>query len=234
MFITIQPHQRDAEPALLDATYHLRKRVFHDRLRWNVEIDGERERDRYDGMGATTLVWCDAERETLYGSVRLMPLDGPTLLRDVFGATQAADPLPHRRDVWEGTRMCVDEEAIARDLPWLDAGRGFGLLLLALCEAALAHNIHRLVSNFEAPVVRVYRRAGLRFHLHGEADGYGARPVRCGSFAVDPNVLSTMRAQLGVMTPIFTRGEDFAPLVPTPLPAEPARAFTAHSAPVRA
>lgn len=216
MFTTIQPHERETHAALIEAAYRLRKRVFHDRLGWAVRVRGEEERDRYDELGPTTLVWCDPERRILYGAVRLMPLDGPTLLRDVFAATQQGDPVPRRPDVWEGTRMCLDEEAVARDVPNLDPRRGFGLLLLALCEAGVALGLRRLVSNFEAPMARVYRRAGLDFHLHGRADGFGARPVHCASFEVSAQVLATMRRRLEVPAPIFSRSAAFAPIGSTP------------------
>ena len=219
MFTTIQPHERASGRALIDASFRLRKRVFHDRLGWDVAVEGERERDRYDALDASYLVWTDPKRKSLYGAVRLMPMDGPTLLGDVFHATQAADPVPRRRDVWEGTRMCVDEEAIARDMPGLGAGTGMDLLLLALCEAALAHRIARLVSNYEAPMSRVYRRVGLSYHAHGKADGYGARPVHCASFEVSAKVLEGMRERLGMRAPLFTPATSFAPLVPAPCPA---------------
>ena len=214
MFTTIQPHERAGNAALLDASFRLRKRVFHDRLGWDVAVEGDWERDHYDSLGATYLVWCSPDRKALYGAVRLMPMDGPTLLGDVFHATQAVDPVPRRPDVWEGTRMCVDEEAIARDMPGIGAGGGIDLLLLALCEGALAHRIARLVSNYEAPMARLYRRVGLEYHAHGKADGYGRRPVHCASFEVSASVLGAMRERMGMRTPLFVRGTSFAPLVP--------------------
>ncbi len=99
--------------------------------------------------------------------------------------------------------MCLDEDAIARDFPDMDAGRAFSLLLLGLCEVGLHHGNSRLVSNFEPCMSRVYRRAGLKYDLHGKADGYGKRPVCCASFAVNTTVLAEMRAKLGVDLPLY-------------------------------
>lgn len=218
MFTLIQPHETAANSSLLRAMFRLRKRVFHDRLNWKVEIAGDEERDGYDDLGATSyLVWCSGDRSRLYGAVRLMPTDGPTLLHDVFWATHGRNADLIGDVVWEGTRMCLDEELLAQDFPRMDAGRGFSLMLLALCEAALARGISRLVSNFEPMMSRVYRRAGLRMQMHGSADGYGRRPVCCASFTVSHQVRRDMQKALGVAGPLFRHSVPSMP--PCQLPA---------------
>ena len=219
MFTMIRPHETAANPQLMRAIFRLRKRVFHDRLNWRVEVRGNEERDVYDDLEASYLVWCSEDRSRLYGVVRLMPTDGPTLLHDVFWATYGRNADLIADDIWEGTRMCLDDELLARDFPDMDAGRGFSLLLLALCEAALAFGIRRLVSNFEPMMSRVYRRAGVRMQMHGSADGYGRRPVCCASFAVSDQVRRDMRQALGVTAPLLRPMARLAPCpMPNPLP----------------
>ncbi len=221
MFTTIQQHEYSDNSHLLDAMFRLRKRVFVDSLNWNIPTDGLREIDVYDEMGATYLVWCSDDRKRLYGSLRLLPTTGPTLLFDVFQATHQSNKSLIRLGTFEGTRMCVDEEAIAEDFPELGPRRAFTLLLLALCEAALAHGITKLVSNFEAPISRLYRDAGLSYELFGHADGYGTKPVYCAAFDVSQAVLGKMRTKLGVAETVLEKSPDFIPLldaVPVPAP----------------
>lgn len=215
MFTTIQPHQTAQNRDLLINAMRLRKQVFADTLNWDVPVHGDLEYDIYDTMGASYLIWSSADRGTVYGMVRMMTTTGPTLLHDVFHATHAANPALIADDIWEGTRMCIDEAAIARDLG-IDAARAFNLLFLALAEAADAMGIKRLVSNFEACMSRVYRRAGLSYDLHGKADGYGAKPVFCASFAVSQPVIAAMRAKIGVDLPLFNRPADFMIAVAAP------------------
>jgi acyl homoserine lactone synthase len=205
MFVIIQAHEYQKYAFILDQMFRLRKKVFADILGWNVPVIGPFERDSYDSLCPAYLVWCNETRTRLYGGMRLMPTTGPTLLYDVFRATfpQAANLVAP--GIWEGTRMCIDEEAIADDFPDVDAGRAFSMLLLALCECALDHGIHTMISNYEPHLKRVYKRAGAEVDELGRADGYGKYPVCCGAFEVSERVLDRMRASLGIDTPLYTR-----------------------------
>jgi len=150
------------------------------------------------------LVWCDNDAHHLYGTVRLMPTTGPTLLHDVFRRTLPAEDLVSPA-TWEGTRMCLDVDLLRASQPTLSPSRAFGFLLLALFECAFAHGIKTLVSNYEPPMERVYRRAGLIVEEIGRADGYGRLPVCCGVFAVSEETLQQMRTVLRVARPLYRR-----------------------------
>ncbi len=205
MFFTIEAHEYSRHATLLDQMFELRKRVFADQLKWDVKIIRDREIDVYDSLQPAYLVWCDEDQKTLYGAMRLMPTTGPTLLYDVFSRTFPASVDLVSPGIWEGTRMCLDPEKIEADLPDVDAGRAFSLLLLALCECAMAHGIHTMISNYEPHMARVYRRAGADVEELGRAEGYGLRPVCCGAFEVSERVLQKMRACLNLDAPIYRK-----------------------------
>lgn len=208
MFTIIQPHQRQEQQDLLMLCFKLRKKVFADLLNWDVPVSGDIEKDIYDDADASYLVWISNDHKTLYGMVRLMPTTGPTLLHDVFHDTHSRNPELAQAGVWEGTRMCIDADRIKQDLN-MDAGPALSLMFVALCEAALELKLSRLVSNFEACMSRVYRRAGLAYELHGKADCYGEKPVYCASFEVTPQVLANMRKKTGVDLPLFKKPRGF-------------------------
>lgn len=213
MFKTIQPHEFSKNKSLMTAMFKLRKKVFIDDLQWSIDSTNGCEIDHYDDLDCAYLVWCSDDQQRLYGSLRLMPTNGPTLLFDIFHATHGNDQALVDHAIFEGTRMCIDEDAIKEDFPALDAARGMSLLLLALAETALAHGIKRLVSNFEAPLSRIYRRAGLTYDLHGHADGYGRKPVYCASFVVNQQVLDKMREKIGVDLPVLEKTANFRSMV---------------------
>ncbi|NTB97325.1 N-acyl-L-homoserine lactone (AHL) synthase [Agrobacterium tumefaciens] len=203
MFLLIQPYQYRRHAGLLEQSFRLRKRVFHDCLGWQVDVHRGLERDAYDGLGAVYLIWCDKDARHLYGTVRLMPTTGPTLLHDVFRRTLAGKNLVSPV-AWEGTRMCLDVDLLRTAQPRLGPPRAFGLLLLALFECAFVHGIKTLVSNYEPPMERVYRRAGLIVEEIGRADGYGRLPVCCGMFVVSDETLQQMRTVLRIAHPLYT------------------------------
>ncbi len=205
MYLLVQAHQFEKFSHLIDQSFLLRKRVFADRLGWKVAVSGEMEKDLYDTLNPAYLFWCDNEGKRLYGTVRLLPTTGPTLLYDVFRTT-----FPNSCDlaaptIWEGTRMCIDEDAVSRDMPGLRPDRAFCQLLLALCEVALDHGIESLVSNYEPHVKRLYERAGAELEELGRATGYGRFPVCCGIFEVSGRILTQMRTKLKVVEPLYQR-----------------------------
>ena len=204
MYILIQGHEYRKHRGLLDQSFRLRKKIFLDKLGWDVSVSGPHERDRYDDLYPAYLLWCDEEKERLFGTVRLMPTTGPTLLYDVFRET-----FPHACDlmapgIWEGTRMCIDEEAVAEAFPEMRPDRAFSLLLLALCEVALDNGIDTLVSNYEPHMKRIYQRAGAEFDELGRADGFGRFPVCCGAFEFSERILAEMRRKMRVPEPLYT------------------------------
>jgi len=203
MFILIEAHQYARYENLMNQAFRLRKRVFHDQLGWAVKITDDSEKDEYDALRPAYLMWCNDRCDRLYGAVRLMPTTGPTLLYDVFRDT-FPDASLAAPGIYEGTRMCIDEANLAVDFPDLDSSKAFCMLLLALCECGLAHGIKALVSNYEPPLARIYRRAGLRVHEVGRAEGYGRSPVCCGIFEVSEPVRVRMQHSLGIKSPLFT------------------------------
>jgi acyl homoserine lactone synthase len=214
MFITIQGHQYKEYGTLINHMFKLRKRVFFDQLNWNVQLAGEHERDAYDELQPAYLLWVSQNQQVLYGCIRLMPTTGPTLLYDVFRKTFPESVNLIAPDIWEGTRMCIDENLVARDHPELDTNKAYCLMLLALCECAIEHGIHTLISNYEPHLRRIYRRAGAEVQELGRADGFGRLPVCCGTFEVSPGILKKMRAALKIHKPLYTtRAGRFPPLI---------------------
>lgn len=216
MYLLVQAHEYRMYADLLEQSFRLRKKIFADRLGWKVSVHGMYERDAYDDLHPAYLLWCDERLTQLYGTVRLMPTTGPTLLYDVF-----RDTFPDACDlvapgIWEGTRMCVDVEAVVRDFPDMRPDRAFCLLLLALCEVALENGIHTMISNYEPHLRRVYQKAGAEFDELGRSDEHGRFPVCCGAFEVSPRVLAGMRRKIKIDKPLYRRPE--FPVNTTPPP----------------
>lgn len=200
MFIAIQGNEYDYYRPILERMHRLRKRVFYDQLKWDVPAQGEIERDRYDDFGPVYLNWFSPDQTKLYASIRLMPTTGPTLLFDLFQRTMPDGAGLSAPGIWEGTRACIDHEALAQDHPHITPLKAFGLISLATAECAFHHGIDTVVTNYEPYLARAYCKAGAPLEEIGRADGYGRYPVCCGIFEISRKTLTTMRAKLGVTT----------------------------------
>jgi N-acyl-L-homoserine lactone synthetase len=71
-------------PNLFASMHSDRKRIFVDRLKWDVPHDGTFEKDQYDTDRADYLILQDTETGEHCGSVRLLPTTGSHMLADVF------------------------------------------------------------------------------------------------------------------------------------------------------
>lgn len=203
MFMILENQTIGAYPHLIQRMFELRKEVFHDKLGWDVAVGPKGEFDSYDNANPAYLIWCDENQSHLYGCLRMLPTTGPTLLYDVFRSTFPNNTSLTASGIWEGTRLCIDEHQIALDLPDIGSKRAFCMMLLALCEAALAHGIHTLISNYEPPTKRLYQMAGAPLIELGRSDGFGKRMVCAGSFEISTKVLHDMRSRLGHFTPLL-------------------------------
>lgn len=203
MYFTVEGHQASANKNLIDQMYRLRAQVFKNELGWDVEVQNGREFDQYDDLNPVYLMWTDPAKKVLLGSLRLLPTTGPTLLYDIFRDTFPNDLELSAPGIWEGTRLCINQTAIAREHPEMEMKTAFCRMLLALCEVGVENGISTFVSNFEPPTKRLYQMAGAPLNYLGKADGYGKRPVCAGTFKSNQETLSVMRQKLGVNQPML-------------------------------
>lgn len=207
MITVLESFEFNRNKILLDNMFSLRAKVFAEKLGWDVKTADGRERDRYDDFNPLYLLYTDPCRETVIGSLRLMPTMGPTLLHDVFAETIPEGAHFSSPNIWECTRFCVDEDRVTGE----EATRISGLLMLAVCELGLKSGIDMVVANFDPVMIRMYRRIGCEVDVLGRSDTLGHRPVCLGAFELSPEVLRAGRGRLGVV------GSVIAPRVPLAL-----------------
>lgn len=112
-----------------------RKRVFVDRLRWDIPVvDGEFEIDQFDTESAIYLVALD-DQGRHEGSIRLLPTTRPHLLGDVFPHL-CERGAPSDEQTWEITRLFTSPDAA-------NPGAVRRRLMVAVTEFALLYGIRR-------------------------------------------------------------------------------------------
>lgn len=194
MILIVEGRQNQQHADLLQSMFVARKEVFHDRMGWNVSIiDGE-ERDLYDDLGPLYVFSVDADKRVAFGSLRLLPTTGRTMLKDIF-----ADFFDERVDVsspliWECTRFCTHPASIGQ-LSNHGINNISRELLIGICEAALKAGIAQIVGVFDERMVRIYKRGGWIPDVIARSKGVGHGRVAVGLWDVSESVLEEMRSK---------------------------------------
>ena len=185
MIKLIYGHERQNFPELMDAMHRLRKQVFHDRLKWNVSVEGEWEIDNFDQEDPLYILSIDRDGQ-LQGSLRLLPTAGPNMLRDVFGKITEKIGAVANPMVWESSRFCIrlpngkdqrDSQLISKATVELIAGMG---------EVGLLAGIDHIVTVYDAFLRRIIRQTGCREDLIGEPARFGRVMAYAGLFEINP------------------------------------------------
>lgn len=194
MIVVIEQYNIHEYPHLMDQMFRLRARVFRDRLKWDVQVTDGKERDKYDDEGPVYIIHADDSAQKIKGSLRLLPTTGPTVLADVFSDTLPDAIGLSAPTIWECTRFCVEESGHREELI------ASGILIAALGEVAIKAGIEAILGNFDATMLRLYRRIGCEVEVLGATERYG-RPVYLGLFPISEEILSKVKGRLPTAGP---------------------------------
>lgn len=172
--------------------FRLRARVFKQRLNWNVLVQDELERDKYDDEGPVYIIHTDRSGK-VDGSCRLLPTTGPTLLAETFADTLPDVAMLAAPSIWECTRFCVDYDHNERAN--LDKMvRVSRYMLLKIGTLALKSGIETVLGNFDSHMLRIYRRIGCHVEVLGSTRRFG-KPVYLGAFPISARTVEAGRQQ---------------------------------------
>jgi len=152
----------------INEMYRLRARVFRDRMGWDIPTIAGMEIDGYDALGPHYMLIQDGSGK-VRGCWRLMPTEGPNMLRDTFPQLLHGDAAPAGRHIWELSRFAIESGN--------DHAFGFADVTMhaihSLVSFADRVGISRYVTVTTTPIERLLRRTGI------EVSRLGA-PVRIG------------------------------------------------------
>lgn len=89
--------------------YRLRAKVFKDRMGWEVSILSGMEIDGYDALDPVYMLITE-QGNKVRGCCRLLPTNGPYMLKDTFPELLNGHPAPERANVWELSRFAIETE----------------------------------------------------------------------------------------------------------------------------
>jgi len=181
--------------------HELRKKVFRDRLNWDVKTLRSWEIDEFDALNPLYLVSIGAEG-SVRGSLRLLPTTGPNMLADVFTELLPDGMHIESATIWESSRFSVDHAAASERSDNL-LNRTTGELLTGIVEVGLRAGLTEVVSVYDAMFARILKRAGCAAELIG-------RPARIGDimgyaalFEISDRMLQNLRRAAGITNSVL-------------------------------
>lgn len=146
----------------LRAIHLLRAKVFRDRMGWDVSVLAGMEIDGYDALDPHYMVIRNSENQVC-GCWRMLPTDGPYMLKDTFPELLHGAPAPENERVWELSRFAIETDG---DKSFGFAGRAMEAMR-GIVEFADAHQIDKYVTVTTTAVERLLRHAGVEITRMG-------------------------------------------------------------------
>jgi N-acyl-L-homoserine lactone synthetase len=195
MIQLIEAADRPAFESQLAEMYRERKRVFVDRLGWEVPVvAGEFEIDQFDTDRAVYVLALDADGAQL-GSARLLPSTGPTLLSEIFPHL-CERGVPRGDDIWEITRMCTAPGVANAKLVRQK-------LMVGMVEFALLNGIRRFTLVSHLPYLSALLAIGWDCEPLGLPQEHAGQMVGALVVNVTPDTLSLLRMRANLRGPVL-------------------------------
>jgi acyl homoserine lactone synthase len=141
----------------------LRARVFQGRLGWEVPVLSGMEIDGYDALEPLYMLMREPGG-ALRGCWRVLPTEGPYMLKDSFPQLLQGQAAPCDPGIWELSRFALETEGCSRF--------GFAQVTMESIEAIIRfghdNGIARYVTVTTTAIERLLRRAGVVTNRLGE------------------------------------------------------------------
>ncbi len=138
------------------AMHKLRAKVFKGRMGWEVPIMSGMEIDGYDAIDPFYMLIKESDGG-LRGCWRMLPTEGPYMLKDSFPELLHGQDAPKNRRIWELSRFAVESEG--------QSNFGFSDITLASIREMLVFghkmNIVQYVTVTTTAIERMLRRSGV-------------------------------------------------------------------------
>lgn len=156
--------RRDFKSPDLWEMHTLRARVFKDRLGWEVPVLSGMEIDGYDALDPLYMMIREPGGGPLRGCWRLLPTEGPYMLKDSFAQLLHGQIAPSNERIWELSRFAILTDG-ASCFGFSDvAMESIGEIISHGCRAG----IDQYVTVTTVAIERLLRRAGVVMRRFGQ------------------------------------------------------------------
>lgn len=144
--------------------HKLRAKVFKDRLGWEVPIMSGMEIDGYDALEPLYMMIREPGGGALRGCWRILPTEGPYMLKDSFAQLLHGQDAPENARIWELSRFAIETEGNPRF--------GFSEITMESIGEIISYGhhagLHQYVTVTTVAIERLLRRAGVLTRRFGD------------------------------------------------------------------
>jgi len=202
---------------LLDEMFRLRKRVFADRLGWDVECTADgREIDRFDALDPGYVLGLD-DAGHVVACVRALQTTGPHMLSEVFSDILDGEPPLRAATIWESTRFCVDTERLGRGKARNSVSYATCELMIGALEYAMRSGISDIVTVIDPVMDRVLKRSDCApYDYVGKRAPMGKVPALAALLDCTEERVDRVRAFAGIHHDVHLSDDAALALAPPP------------------
>lgn len=201
MIRIINGANRNDHPEEIAAMHRLRKRVFHDLLKWDVTVREDWEVDHYDDANPIYILSYSPDG-LLRGSLRLLPTLGPNMLDDTFPILLGDRAEIRSAEIWESSRFCIEPE-ISQDRASNQVTIAAAELMCGVGEIGLASGLSHIVTVTDVFLERMFRRMGCPGERIAEPHKIGSVHAVAVAWEVTPDLLARMKAVAEIEGPLL-------------------------------
>ena len=156
--------RREFKTGDLHEMHTLRAKVFRDRLGWEVPIMSGMEIDGYDALEPLYMMINEPGGGILRGCWRLLPTEGPYMLKDSFSQLLHGQPAPSDPGIWELSRFAIETDG--------NPCFGFSDITMESIGEIISYGHHtgldQYVTVTTTAIERLLRRSGVLTRRFGE------------------------------------------------------------------
>jgi len=168
-----KPDDAIIDPFLLKDMFAFRKKIFHDKLNWEVNHQNGLEFDYFDTLQPTYIV-SRAKNIGVNGCWRFLPTTGPYMLQNIFPKLLRGEWAPNNKSTWEISRFAVDantvdgyQQAVIHPVTLRILKKGY--------EVAMENDIQQFVAVTSLAMERLLKKIGIPMRRFGDQ-----KPTRVG------------------------------------------------------
>lgn len=149
--------RRDFKSKDLWEMHALRAKVFKDRLGWEVPVMSGMEIDGYDALEPLYMMIREPGGGALRGCWRILPTEGPYMLKDSFAELLHGQQAPAHARIWELSRFAIETDGNPRF--------GFSEITMESIGEVISYGYHSGIDQYvtvtTTAIERLLRRAGV-------------------------------------------------------------------------